>query len=229
MHYASISRRIKVLYDAKTHLNYTQIASIKDQMSISDKDMLRISGFKKETEFEIIVYLLGWTEKIIAFDESTSSMNDITTVDFLIDTIQGKKLAVEIKSSIKPCIRISPTLTSKKKKVAEELNHELYFAINLMGHWMLFDENYLMKRDGKISLQEDYMNSCFENLLGERIFFFPQNIEILSIYSSTKVGLNINHDKYGNLIRYSIKFQSNRLYNITAHHKDNLFISHVLV
>ncbi|CAM3000854.1 hypothetical protein HAHI6034_11000 [Hathewaya histolytica] len=220
--------KIRNYYEISKYLNDTQKIKLKDMLGITNDDESRINGLENETEFLMMIYLLGWAEKITSIDESASPLTGAKTSDFLVETINGKKLAIEVKSSKKYQIKFSKKLVLEKKNFSENYNCEAYFAIKLAGHWMLFSNQYIIEHNFKISLTKDFVNSELNDILGERIFLFPRGLEILSIYSKKKIGIGIQHPHYGNLIKIQIKIFGKKVYTVTTQNKEYLFLSYVL-
>ena len=224
--------KIHAFYQAQNHLSQKDKPELKKLFGISKEDEIRIGGLQKENEFRLIIHLLGFTKSIVGIDESTSALSDVKSTDFLVTIFdcnneKGRKLAIEVKSTQKDAFKITNKTIDDKEKFADDMGAELYFAINMSGHWMLFDSDYVKQRS-KITIQDDYKNSQFEKLLGERLFLFVPGLELISIYSKRKKGLGIKHDDYGELIRYEIKFKNKRLFNLTLASDEYLAVSYAL-
>lgn len=175
-----------------------------------------------------MVYLLGWVKEVTAIDEGASPLTNTKSTDFFIDTINGKKLSVEVKSSQKDSINFGKKLVQEKKEYSDRQNRELYFAIKLSGHWTLFSGQYVISNNYKISIQKDFLNSELNEVFGERIFLFPKGLEILSTYSRQKPGVGIVHPKYGNAVRIVIKANKKKVLSITTDNQRYLLLSFIL-
>ena len=221
--------QLNFLYDAMKHLPESQVDVLRQVLGITEKDEERLKGLESQTEFEIMALLLGQVKSLTGTDESTAAMSNTPNTDFLITTLSGRKLAIEVKSSKETKIKISSKLINEKMEFAQSVSHELYFAIKLKGHWLLLSGQYIAEQNGKITIEKDYLASEFEDLLGERSFLFTPTLEMLSIYSKTKPSISgIVHPEHGNLIRWSLKFNNKRLFNITVTHQESLAVSFVL-
>lgn len=215
-------------YEISKYLNETQKTDLKIALGLTDEDEKRIVGLENETEFLIMVYLLGWVKEITAIDEGASPLTNTKSTDFFIDTINGKKLSIEVKSSQKTSISFGKKLVQEKKEYSNRQDRELYFAIKLAGHWMLFSDQYLVSANYKISIEKDFQNSELNEIFGERIFLFPKGLEILSTYSIQKKGVGIFHPEYGNAVRIVIKANKKKVLSITTANQRDLLLSFIL-
>lgn len=215
-------------YDVSKYLDDTQKTNLKIALGLTAEDEQRIVGLENETEFLLMVYLLGWVKEITAIDEGTSPLTNTKSTDFFIDTIDGKRLSVEVKSSRKDSISFGKKLVQEKKEYSDRQNRELYFAIKLAGHWMLFSGQYIVSNHCKISVKKDFLNSELNAIFGERLFLFPKGLEILSIYSKTKDGMGVFHPDYGNAVRIVIKANKRKVLSITTANQRYLLLSFIL-
>lgn len=220
--------KIRSFYEISKYLNEMQKVSLKADLGLTDEDEKRIVGLENETEFLIMVYLLGWVKEITAIDEGASPLTNTKSTDFFIDTIAGEKLSVEVKSSQKNFISFSKKLIQEKIEYSERQNRDLYFAIKLAGHWMLFSGQYILSHNCKVSIEKNFQESQLNNIFGERIFLFPKGLEILSTYSQRRPGLGIFHADYGNAVRIVIKINKNKVLSITTANPKYLLLSFIL-
>lgn len=220
--------KIRDYYEVSKHLSDTQKVELKKMLGITADDEKRIKGLENETEFLIMIYLLGWVKDITAIDESASPLTGTKTTDFLVETISGRKLSIEVKSSKNEEIKFSEKLVQDKKAFSEKYGCDAYFAIKLMGHWMLFSNQYILKRNCKISLTKDLIKSELDDIFGERTFLFPKGLEILSIYSNKKKGIGIQNPPYGEAIKIVFKTFGKKIYSITPGNKDYMFLTYVM-
>lgn len=219
--------KIRDYYEISKYLNDTQKVELKKILGLTSDDENRIKGLENETEFLIMIYLLGWVKDVVAIDESASPLTGTKTTDFLVETVSGKKLSIEVKSSKNDEIKFSKNLVLGKKTFSEKYGCEAYFAIKLMGHWMLFSNEYILKRECKISLSKDFLKSELDDIFGERIFLFPRGLEILSIYSNKKKGIGIQNPPYGEAIKIVFKISGRKVYSITTNNQEFKFLTYV--
>ncbi|WP_299448741.1 hypothetical protein [uncultured Phascolarctobacterium sp.] len=215
-------------YEVSKYLDDAQKTNLKAALGLTDEDEKRIVGLENETEFLIMVYLLGWVKEITAIDEGASPLTNTKSTDFFIDTIAGKKLSVEVKSSQNDSISFGRKLVHEKKEYSDRQNRELYFAIKLAGHWMLFSGQYVITKNYKISIKQDFQNSELNEVFGERIFLFPKGLEIFSTYSKQKAGVGVNHPEYGSAVRIVLKTNKRKVLSITTANQRYLLLSFIL-
>lgn len=212
----------------RKHLNNAQKTGLDTLLGITEEDRERCLGLEKENEFIIMIYLLGWVKNFVSIDESNSPLTKTVTSDLLVETINERKLSIEIKSTKKDVFNFSRSQIEKKSKFAESIGYEPYLAISINGHWMLFSNKYFLDKNCKITIEDDYLNSELESLLGERLFLFPKGLEIFSIYSKTKKGLGIFNNEYGETVSIRIKTFGKKIKHITSFSSEWLPLSFVL-
>lgn len=210
------------------HLSNAQKIELDAMLGITEEDKKRCLGLENENEFIIMVYLLGWVKNFVSIDESSSPLTKTVTSDLLIETVNGRKLSIEIKSTKENEFTFSRSQIKKKSEFADGIGYEPYLAIKLNGHWMLFSNKYFLDKNCKITIEEDYLNSELESLLGERLFLFPKGLEILSVYSKTEKGLGIFNGEYGETISIKIKSFGKKIKHITPFSSEWLQLSFAL-
>ena len=199
--------KLRDYYNISKYLDATQKTVIKQFLKITEEDEERLIGFEQETEFSLTLFLLGWCKEIIPVDESFNPIMDgQKTTDYLITTVQGKKIALEVKSTRKKDdLKFSNNLVETKKQFAQNLGYDFYFAIKHSGHWMVLSCDYVLSQDRKISFEKDFIKSEFETLFGERLFLFEPGLQIVTTYSKQSNdqqqreprGLGIHHPEFG--------------------------------
>lgn len=217
--------KIKNYYDISKYLDESQQIDLMKKLNLTKDDIKRSEGLQNETEFLLMIYLLGWVKDFFQIDESFSQLTKTKTADFCVETIKGKKLSIEIKSSEKSEKKFSKNLVLEKKEFAEKLGYKSYFAIKLSGHWMLFSNDYIVKQNYKITLEKDFINSRLEREFGERLFIFPKGLEILSIYSKTKKSFELEYPDYGNMVSFKIKHNGKEIYKVNGTNSDYFFLT----
>lgn len=210
------------------HLDSAQKTELDNLLKITDEDRKRCFGLENENEFIIMIYLLGWVKEFVSIDESTSPLTKTTTSDVLVETINGRKLSIEIKSTKEDIFKFSRSQINKKSEFAKSKGYEPYLAIKLKGQWMLFSNKYFLDKNCKITIEDDYLNSELDSLFGERLLSFPKGLEILSIYSKTKKGLGIHHNEYGETESIRIKVFGEKIKHIASSSNEWRLLSTVL-
>lgn len=220
--------KLRAYYEMIKFMDDDDRHNLKTMLGISDDDEKRLVGFRYEDEFKLMMYLLGWVKEFTGIDEDMSPLTGTKTTDFFVDTIQGRQLCIEVKSSKGNSQKFSLRYVREKRAYAKKQHRELYFAINLRGHWMLFSDRYVLEHNRIITFEENYVDSELNDIFGERLFVFPKGLEIVSTYSHSKEGIGINHPEYGNLIRIAIKAFGKPLYRKTLNNHQDLLTSFVL-
>lgn len=209
-------------------LTPAQRIELKRLLNITDDDEKRLVGLENEDEFVVMIYALEWVKTFSGVDEGIAQITKTKTTDIFVETVCGKKLSIEIKSSQKNNIEFTRKLVEDKICYSNEHSHECYFAIKLNGHWMLFSGDYILQRNCKISLEKDYLNSEMNKIFGERLFLFGKGLEIITNYSKSKTGICGICNEYGNAVRIAIKTNGKRKFLITSNNSQYLFLSIVL-
>lgn len=221
--------KLRSYYDVSKFLDATKQSFLKDMLGITEEDEKRLPGMKNETEFLLIIYLLGQVKSITSIDESANPLTNSQSTDFLVETISGQNLAIEVKSSREREIIFSKNLVLRKKEFAEKYHCTPYFAIKLMGHWALFSTQYILEHGRKISIEKDFLNSELEEIFGERIFLFPKGLKVTSTYSKSLEGIKIMHPDYGNAVRIRAIAHGVELFCVQpGKREENLILSIVL-
>ena len=230
--------KLRDYYNISKYLDATQKTVIKQFLKITEEDEERLIGFEQETEFSLTLFLLGWCKEIIPVDESFNPiMEGQKTTDYLITTVQGKKIALEVKSTRKKDdLKFSNNLVETKKQFAQNLGYDFYFAIKHSGHWMVLSCDYVLSQDRKISFEKDFIKSEFETLFGERLFLFEPGLQIVTTYSKQSNdqqqreprGLGIHHPEFGEAVRIHIKYKKRSLYVITTSRKETSYMTYIL-
>lgn len=210
------------------NLTPAQRIELKRLLSITEDDEKRLVGLANEDEFVVMIHALEWVKSFSGVDEGIAQITKTKTTDLFVETVNGKKLSIEIKTSKKNDIELTRKLVEDKISYSNEHSHECYFAIKLNGHWMLFSGDYILQKNCKISLEEDYLNSEMNNIFGERLFLFGKGLEIITNYSKRKDGICGITNEYGNAVRIAVKVNGKRKFLITANNPKYVFLSIVL-
>ena len=209
-------------------LNPEKRLQLKELLGITEEDENRLIGLENEDEFAVRLYALEWVNSFSGIEEGIAQVTKTKTTDLFVETVQGRKLSIEVKSSKNPEISFTRKLVEEKEKFSQKHSHECFFAIKLAGHWMLFSSEYILSRGCKISLEKDYLNSKMNEIFGERLFYFPKGLEIVTTYSKSKNGICGIKNEYGNAIRIAIKVNGRRKFLITSNNREYVFLSIVL-
>lgn len=221
--------KIHNYYEVSKYLDEDKKKQLQNFLKIDASDLNRLSGLQNEDEFKLMVYLLGNVCSITGIGESDAQLTKTKTTDVFIETKDGRKLSIEIKSSRESKIKFTKKLVEDKVHFSEGYGREAYFAIKLKGHWMLFSADYILSKNCKISIEDDFFYSELDNIFGERLILFPKGLELLTTYShKEETGVVIQHKEYGRIVRIAIKIYGKRKFLITKANQDYLFLSYVL-
>lgn len=215
--------KIKAYHNIKSFLNEQERNNLANILNLNETDLnIRLQGKDNEIEFILMLHMLRSCKNIIAFEESVSSLTKTYTPDLLVEWNTGNKVLIEIKSTKEDKYKISKNNFRKKLKFAESFGFDLYFAIKIETQWMLFDSDFIKSRGFKINIK-DLKYSKLNQLTGNKIFIFPEGLEILSYYSKSKLNnLGCEYKPYGNLIMYTIMYHGNIIFKIDMDAKENI-------
>lgn len=150
-------------------LNLAKRIELKELLGITEDDEKRLVGLDNEDEFIVILYALEWVKSFSGIEEGIAQVTKTKTTDFFVETVQGRKLSIEVKSSKDHEISFTRNLVEEKEEFSRQHSHECFFAIKLAGLWMLFSSEYILKRGCKISLEKDYFKSEMNEIFGESL------------------------------------------------------------
>lgn len=215
-------------YNAAKNLEPAKRMDLKKIFELTPEDEKRLIGLKNEDEFAVIIHALEWVKSLSGIEEGIAQITGTKTTDLFVETIHGKKLSIEIKSSQHFEKNYAPKMIKDKIEFSEKHAHECYFAIKLAGHWMLLSGEYILNNNCKISLEKDYINSQMNDIFGERLFLFPKGMEIITTYSKSQNGICGIENTYGNAVRIAIKVNGKRKFLITSNNTTYVLLSIVL-
>lgn len=210
--------KVKAYHSIKSFLNEEDRKKVAEMLQLNETDVTkRIWGKDNEQEFILMIYLLGNCKSIYAFEEGISKLTDSETSDLLIELKNGKRIIVEIKSTVRLKYSISEKVLKAKQDFAKVMNADLYFAVKVGGYWALYDDKYIESKNRKIDVAEDYFNSKFNSIFGDHTFMLPRGLEIQSIYSkNSSKNLGISHRDYGKLVKYTIKYNNSKILTVNS-------------
>jgi len=210
--------KIKAYHSIKNFLNEEQQQQIAEMLMLTPVDIeKRLWGKDNEVEFILMVYLLQWCKSIVGFEEGIAKLTDTVASDLYIELLSKEKIVVEIKSTEDEKYSISESLFKKKEEFANKLNAKLYFAIKLAGYWTLYSSEYLKNNNRKVNINDDFLNSEFNKIFGDRTFVFPNGLKIISTDSNqAKEHLTISNGDYGHLVKYEIKYFDKKILTVNS-------------
>lgn len=187
----------------------------------------RLVGKNKEDEFLLIIVLMNVCKSITAFDEGVSQILKTATSDLLVELKNGFKFMLEIKHTDNEKYSISGGNLGRRIEYAHKFNLKLYFAISIKGYWMLFDEDYLKHKSGKIDVS-DMQRSRLDEILGCVSYIFPKDLRIKSVYSKTNSKTTeIKFDPYGYLVSYELYYNNRKLFRVKG--KNSPYIGYTMI
>ncbi|MED2737118.1 hypothetical protein [Bacillus toyonensis] len=223
--------KIKAYHSVKSFLKEDQRNAIAEMLNLSEEDLTRrMNGKEAEYEFLFRSYCLGGIKDIIAFEEGVSRLSKTVATDFLFVLKDGRRLAIEVKSTQKQPWKISKKLLESKKEFANLMNAELYFAIRVHSYWIFLSANYIEANGYKVDYTKDFFY-CEFHILGERTFMIFDSFKILSVYTrdvNKAIHEKIGHPEYGYLQKYNVEFNNKKIFKISRNSKDKFKISTIL-
>ncbi|MGV7116668.1 hypothetical protein [Paenibacillus kyungheensis] len=125
----------------------------------------------------------------------------------------GRRLAVETKSTEKERWKISIAEMNKKQKIADILNGELYFAVKLQDRWGLYPADYVKQQHFKIN--KDDLKHSEVYILGERYFIIQDELKFKDICTpEIKKSLQVKYPNYGYIERMTIELNNRPILRI---------------
>lgn len=218
--------KIKAYHSIKSFLNEEQQKQVADMLQLNSVDLTkRLWGKDNEVEFILMVYMLQWCKNIVGFEEGVANLTKTVASDLFIELITGQKIIVEIKSTEDKKFSISERLFNEKLNFANQFNSKLYFAIKILGNWTLYSSDYLLSRDRKIKIEEDFLKSEFNDIFGDRTFLFPKGLKITSTYSkSATEHLGVENGNFGHLIKYKIEYLGKKIITVNSRKNEKYFL-----
>lgn len=201
------------------------VRRIMDDMDISQEEFnKRSKGLYREDEFLLMLILADVYSEIEGADEQLSKIYNTHTSDLKVTfkkgVGKGQRYYIEVKHTDKEEYKISKGNLQKRIDYAKDNGLSLLFAISIKGFWMLFSEDYLQKRNGKITVK-DFKASKLDDYLDCCSYMFLEGTEIKSVYDKEagNENLGIYYKEYGSLISYELLFRGKRIFKL--HSKNN--------
>lgn len=187
----------------------------------------RLVGKNKEDEFILILLFMEVCKSITGFDEGVSQLLSTATSDLLIELKSGEKFMLEIKHTDKEKYSISSGNLKKRIEYAHKYKLKLLFAISIKGYWLLFDEDYMQQKNGKIDMS-DFRQSKLDAILGCVSYIFPKTLRIKSVYSTTaSKTTGIKFEPYGNLVSYELYYANKKIFRVKG--KNSPYLGYILI
>lgn len=220
--------RILAFRDIMPYLSIDEQRNLASTLGLSLEEVeRRLSGKDKEDEFLLILLLMDACKSIAEFDEGISQLIKTATSDLLIELKNGTKFMLEIKHTDKDTYSISHGNLSRRIDFAHKYGLELYFAISIKGYWLLFDEQYMLSKQGKIDVS-DFRASKLDEVLGCVSYIFPKGMRIKSVYSKTaSKKICIGFEPYGNLVSYELYCGANKIFRVKG--KNSPYIGYIMI
>ena len=95
-------------------LNLAKRIELKELLGITEDDEKRLVGLDNEDEFIVILYALEWVKSFSGIEEGIAQVTKTKTTDFFVETVQGRKLSIEVKSSKDLATPFQNIFTTKK-------------------------------------------------------------------------------------------------------------------
>lgn len=218
--------KIKAYQQVESFLTLEDAEELATKLGLTEDDLKRrIQGKDSEFDFLLRCHALGQIEHIIAFEEGLSRLTNTVTLDYLFILKNGRRLAIEVKTTEKDFWGISKSVFNKKKKFAEMMQADLYFAVKIGNWWRLHSANFLESNNRKVT-KDSYKQSEMY-ILGEKEFFIHSQLTFKSYYrrESNKQILIPNADNpnkkwglhfidFGYLERYIIEYNEKPILTI---------------
>lgn len=220
--------KILAFRDIMPYLSIEEQKNLASTLGLSlDEVEQRLVGKNKEDEFVLILLLMDTCKSIAEFDEGISQLIKTATSDLLVELKNNTKFMLEIKHTDKETYSISSGNLNRRIDFAHKYGLELYFAISIKGYWMLFDEQYMLSKHGKIDVS-DFRASKLDSVLGCVSYIFPKGMRIKSVYSKTSSkAIGIGFEPYGNLVSYELYCGANKIFRVKG--KNSPYIGYTMI
>jgi Holliday junction resolvase len=197
------------------YLNKDQQEQLASTLGMSLEEIeRRLVGKNKEDEFILILLFMGVCKSITGFDEGVSQLLSTATSDLLVELNSGEKFMLEIKHTDNERFSISTGNLKRRIEYAHKYGLKLYFAISIKGFWLLFDEEYMLYKNGKIDVS-DMIQSKLDSVLGCLSYIFPKSLRIKSVYSTTaRSTIGIKFEPYGEMVSYELYYGKKRIFRV---------------
>ena len=221
--------KIKAFLSIKNFLNLKDQEYLIEKLELSEIDLTkRLKGKEVEIELYLILHMLGVCNHILAFDESTSVLTKSYSPDALIELNNGYRFFMEIKSTDDPVFKNSMGNLKKRIDFANSFGLPLFFAIKLSGYWYLYDANYLVSKNGRIDLVDDFRDSDFYTMFESNIITLPKGFKAIRKYKKTEPKYYISkHDNHGFMVGYELFFNEKLIFSFDSK-SDKVFYYFIL-
>lgn len=221
--------RIKAFLSIKNFLSLKDQEYLIEKLELSEIDLTkRVKGKEAEIELYLILHMLGVCNHILAFDEGASVLTGSYSPDAIIELKNGYRFFMEIKSTDDQVFKNSMGNLKKRIDFANSFGLPLFFAIKLSGYWSLYDANYLVSKNGRISLVDDFNDSEFYTMFESHMITFPKGFKAIRKYKKTELKNYISkHDDYGFMVNYDLFFNEKLIFSFDSK-SDKVFYYFIL-
>lgn len=221
--------KIKAFLSIKNFLSLKDQKYLIEKLELSEIDLTkRLKGKEAEIELYLILHMLGVCNHILAFDEGTSVLTGSYSPDAIIELKNGYRFFMEIKSTDDQVFKNSMGNLKKRIDFANSFELPLFFAIKLNGYWSLYNADYLVSKNGRISLVDDFKESEFYTMFESHMVTFPKGFKAIRKYKKTELEDYISrHDDYGFMVNYELFFDEKLIFSFDSK-SDEVFYYFIL-
>lgn len=210
--------KIKAFLSIKNFLSLKDQEYLIEKLELSEIDLTkRLKGKESEIELYLILHMLGICNHILAFEEGTSVLTKSFSPDAIIELKNGYRFFMEIKSTDERLFKNSMGNLEKRIEFASSFGLPLFFAIKLSGYWTLFNAEYLVSRNGRIDLVDDFKVSEFYTMFESHMITVHKGFKAIRLYNKTEVKDYISrHDDYGFMVNYELYFNEKLIFSFDS-------------
>ncbi|MGL4569648.1 MAG: hypothetical protein ACRCVJ_01120 [Clostridium sp.] len=208
----NVLERIDSFLKIEPYLESETKNKIMKELNISEDNILKRGfGKIKEIELELIMLFSNKCKTIIPLGEELAVIDGEKIPDYLIFMENNDVVLIEVKNTSKEKISISNNYITKQKEYAKKLNAKLYYAVSIRGTWLLFNSEFLIEKENKITI-DDIKYSEFSKFFNFKTYGIESHFwieETFDIRESIESPIGIIDIKYGNLIRFKFGYRNN--------------------
>ena len=191
--------------------DWTQLG---EKLKIDKESLKRAWGKTVEDSFFLIALSYEVVDNIIVFDEAISKLGVTPSPDGLVLLKSGENLLVEVKAKTKDSIwTISKGRLERQKLLAQKIGIKLFYAINLLGYWGLYNSDFIENNSYQIEHPANLKASLFNETFNSDLIRIPKGLKIVKCYSLTTESSLISgfEPGYGYGVSYSVIFGNKRI------------------
>ena len=207
--------RLQAYYNASAYLESDESkARLAQELGLDPASIeARIMGLRAQDEFLLVLHYLDSCKHFLTFDEAASVLSQSYQPDLFVQTKDGQKLLIEIKSTARERFEVSGGNLAKRIRFATDIGFPLFFAVRIKGIWLFVGSKYLEENNGRLNIKNDFRNSEFASFFKSKLYAIPAGIKVVSQYSLNDTTQNrIRHREYGNLISYQFYFNDKLIF-----------------